>query len=315
MLPVSTLVRRTMLLVPMLDAKAVAGAWRHGADAIVLDLADGVADRDKPPARALVGAAIESVAAGGAEVFVRITRALAHADLKAAVVPGLAGIVLPGPEGAADIEGVHRILLEREREEGIPEGRTEIVAQLDTVKGVWNVREMLHASTRVTATVMDEVGIAADMGIMPVADFDPLPHDRGLVIVETLAATRMPLGLVHPLAAMPRELPDAELFEAGYAARNTGFRGAMFHFPGSVAALNRAFTPTDEQVDYYTRVRVAFAAGIARGTAAVPFDGGRMIDVPVDERARLVLDFRARCDRRDREKASAASRRNPNAGD
>ena len=51
-----------------------------------------------------------------------------------------------------------------------------------------------------------------------------------------------------------------------------------------------------EQVAYYTRVREVFAEGVARGTAAVPLDG-KMVDVPVDEWAKVVLHLAALCQR------------------
>jgi citrate lyase beta subunit len=78
--------------------------------------------------------------------------------------------------------------------------------------------------------------------------------------------------------------------------------------PTWVAACNAAFTPSAEQVAYYRAMRAAFAEGVARGTAAVPFPGGRMIDVPVDERAKLVIDWWERCQRRDADKATALAR-------
>ena len=72
--------------------------------------------------------------------------------------------------------------------------------------------------------------------------------------------------------------------------------------------LNAVFSPTEEQVSYYTEVRRVFAEGVARGTAAVPFQG-RMIDVPVDEWAKDVLRRAVSCRERDRRKREAVGRR------
>ena len=74
-----------------------------------------------------------------------------------------------------------------------------------------------------------------------------------------------------------------------------------------MSPLNAAFSPTDEQVEYYGEVRRVFAEGVARGTAAVPFRG-RMIDVPVDEWAKDVLRRAIRCRERDRQKQEAVNR-------
>jgi hypothetical protein len=74
--------------------------------------------------------------------------------------------------------------------------------------------------------------------------------------------------------------------------------------PSWVEPVNCAFSPTAEQVVFYTRVREAFAEGLARGTAAVPLDG-KMVDVPVDEWAKVVLHLAALCQHRDEAKQRA----------
>jgi citrate lyase subunit beta/citryl-CoA lyase len=288
------LVRRSVLLVPLRDSST---AWRHNADAIALDLSG--ADPTQAPD------AIESARRGGAEVFVRIDKSVAYADIKASAIPGLTGVILPNPESATDIDEVATILHERERKVGLPHENLEIFPLIGTARGVWNIREVINASPRIRSMAIDELALCHSLKISPTDDFDALTFSRGRVIVETLAAVRLPLGIGHPLGALPREMDDAELLQMADRARNTGFKGAVCPFPSWVAMCNRAFTPTDEQVAYYRDVRTAFAKGVARGTAAVPFPGGRMIDVPVDERAKLVIDWWERCQRRDAEKAAA----------
>jgi citrate lyase subunit beta/citryl-CoA lyase len=298
-LATSVLVRRSVLVVPVLDQAAVADSWRHNADAIALDLS-----ADRPAARKLLADSVTDARRGGAEVFVRIDKAVAYADVKAAVRPGLSGVVLPDAELAGDIATVDDMLTEREREEGIPSGELEILLALSTPRGIWNVRELVNASPRTASVAIDEQALCRSMGIVPTPEFDPLSFSRGRVIVETLAAVRLPLGIGHPLGASPRELDADEFIRLADRARNLGFKGAVCPLPSWVAACNTAFTPTDEQVAYYRDVRTAFAQGVARGTAAVPFPGGRMIDVPVDERAKLVIDWWERCQRREADKAA-----------
>ena len=302
MLPVSTLVRRSVLLVSLDDADGLAGSWRHNADAIALELpADIRATRVAAPD------AIHTAARGGAEVFVRIDKRRAYAQIKAAVTPDLTGVVLPDAEAADDVLSVAAMLAEREREEGIPEGQLEIFAIIGSARGVWNARQVVNASQRVRCTALDEVSLCRSLSIVPSDEFDPFGFGRGRVIVETLAAVKLPLGLAHPLGAQPREVGREELLRVADAARNSGFKGAVCPFPSWVEPCNVAFTPTDEQLSYYRDVRAAFAEGVKRGTAAVPFAGGRMIDVPVDERAKLVIDWWDRCRKRDAEKNTAMS--------
>ena len=67
---------RSLLFVPVTQRRFVEGAARRQADAIILDLEDSVAASEKERARALVPEAAALVAAGGADVVVRINRPL-----------------------------------------------------------------------------------------------------------------------------------------------------------------------------------------------------------------------------------------------
>jgi hypothetical protein len=55
-----------------------------------------------------------------------------------------------------------------------------------------------------------------------------------------------------------------------------------------VPICNEAYAPSPEQVAWSRRVIEAFEEGVARGTASVSV-GGRMIDIPIAEKARRIL--------------------------
>jgi len=300
MLPTSKLVRRSVLTVDTSDQSTVARAWRHNADAIALTPPATLAD-----VRARMPEVVADVARGGAEIFVRVDKRLAYAQVKAALQSDLRGVVLPDPETAADIAELNAILTEREREEGLLPGSMEIFPLLGTARGIWNVREIVNASPRIVCAAIDEVRLCQSLAIVPTEAFDALSFSRGRLIVETLAAVKLPLGIGHPLGAQPREMDADEVQRVADRARNSGFKGALCPFPAWVDTCNHAFTPTDEQVAYYRAVRQAFAEGVARGTAAVPFPGGRLINKKENERAKLAIDWWERSNRRDAEKATA----------
>ncbi|HLZ21166.1 MAG TPA: aldolase/citrate lyase family protein [Ktedonobacterales bacterium] len=298
--------RRSVLVVPLLDTVAVEGSWRHEADAVALDLGG---DSVRPATRTSLAQAIATAARGGAEVFVCVERDRVYAQLKSAAgAVGLTGVAVRDAESARDVERVDEVLREHERNEGMLSGSLEILPLVGTARGVWNVREVVTASARIRCAGIDEPGLCRSLDIVPHEQFDPFGFARGRLIVETLAAVKLPIGIGHPLGALPRDASQDDVLRVADRARNTGFKGALCPFSSWVAACNRAFTPTDEQVAYYREVRQAFAEGVKRGTAAVPFPGGRMIDVPVDERARLVIDWSERCRARDAQKAAALSR-------
>jgi citrate lyase subunit beta/citryl-CoA lyase len=299
-------VRRSHLIVSARDDAQVETSWTHEADAVVLDLADSVPDGDKPRARETIKAAISVASRGGAEVFVRINKALAYADIAASAWPGLKGIVLSGAETAADVEEAAAMLAAFEKERGIANGSLHIIVMLDSGKGVWNIRQIINASPRVCSAGLDEGNLCRHLGIVPHAAFDPFVYAKGRLIIETRAAKRQPIGISHPYGLFPQFDDAEEIHRLALRGKNMGFAGIMCPHPSWVKPCNRALTPTEERLDFYRETRRLFAEGIARGTAAIPYPGTTMmIDVPVDERARITLELWERCAARDAAKQAA----------
>lgn len=301
------LVRRSNLMVPVTDADRVSQAWRHNADAITLDLEDGVVAARTPEARGLVKETIVPTGQGAAEVFVRVNKSFLQADLEASVWPGLRGIMLPRVESAAEVTEAAEIVTALERQRGIVAGSLCFIVLLESARGVWDIRTIITASPRVTQVGLDERDLADDLGIAPVPEYDPFVYARGRLAVEATAANVNPIGMAYPLSALPREMPESEIHTLATKARNLGMKGVICPYPSWVGPVNAAFTPTAELIAWNQRVREAFAAGVAAGTAAVPLDG-KMIDVPVDEWAIVVLATAEACAARDAEKRAALTR-------
>ena len=298
------LIRRSNLMVPITNARFVEGAWRSNADAVTLDLEDGVPAARKIEARSLVAESIKTVGKGGADVFVRVNRPFVQADIEASVWPGLRGIMLPNVESPNEVRDASEILQGMEGKRGLEVGSTSLILLLESARSVWHVRDIITADPRVTQAGLDESDLAASMGINPLPDFDPFVFARGRLVVEATAAGVQPVGTVHPMGTRPQILASEEMTKIATDSKNLGFKGIICPHPSWVEPANTAFTPTESQVEFYTQVREVFAQAIAAGTAAVPF-AGRMIDVPVDEWAKVVLEMAAACAARDEEKQAA----------
>ena len=65
---------RSLLYVPVISERFVAKAHERGADAIILELEDGVAASEKARARGMVAEAAPRVGQSGADVLVRVNR-------------------------------------------------------------------------------------------------------------------------------------------------------------------------------------------------------------------------------------------------
>ena len=297
-------VRRSNLIVPLIDDVHLpsrapgSDAWKSRPDAVTLDLEDGVPESRKAEARAMAREVIPRAAAGGSEVFLRVNPPYLHADLEAGIWKGVSGIVLPKVATAQDIAAAGDGLQELERRRGIRAGSLEIIVLLESALGVWNVREVVKASPRVTQVGLGERDICAGIGVFPSSGHDPLEFARGRLIIEATAAGVQPVGIAHPLGLVATDPGRDEVFRLATDGRNMGFKGVMCPYSSWVEPVNAALTPAPELVDYYTQVREVFAQAVAAGTAAVPF-AGRMIDVPVDEWAKDVLRRAAACQARD----------------
>lgn len=299
----SILIRRSNLLVPLADERSMAAACRCNSDAVTLDL-EGMPGEGGDAVSKMLVPAVEAARRSGADVFLRIDGHALKAVLAASLAPGFTGIMLPAAESADDVARVDAALAAFEHAHGLSPGSLELIVVIDTALGVWNLPAILKASARITQAALDEGRLAATMRISPVPEHDPFIYARGRLVVEAVAAGVQSLGMSYPLGLMPRVLPPEELQRMANVARNLGMKGVICPHESWVDPVNRAFTPTPELVAYNRRVRELFAAGVAAGTAAVPMDG-RMIDVPVDEWAKVVLATAEACAERDARKRQA----------
>ncbi len=299
------LIRRSNLLVPVRDIQAVQSASRSNTDAITLDLEDGIPEAHRPAARRMLGEAVTAAGRGGAEVFVRVNPDFIAEELELAFSPALTGIVLPQVEDAEQVLAAERLLSELEKSRGIARSALQIIVLLESARAVWRVGDILRSSQRISQAGLDESDLAASMGIFTNADCDALEYARGRLAVEAVAVGVQPILLTR---GMPERVINNEaVVPLAAHARSLGFRGLICPHPSWVEPVNAAMSPTAEQVAYYTEVRRVFAEAVAAGTAAAPL-GKRMIDVPVDEWAAVVLETAAACARKDAEKKAATTR-------
>jgi citrate lyase subunit beta/citryl-CoA lyase len=69
-----------------------------------------------------------------------------------------------------------------------------------------------------------------------------------------------------------------------------GFGGKLCIHPDQVAVANRAFVPTEAEVDRARRLLRAYDSAAEAGVAAIEFEG-QMVDEPFAAQARRVIDL------------------------
>ena len=280
---------RSLLFVPVTAKRFVDGAARRGADAIILDLEDSVAASEKERARGLVPEAAEIVSRGGADVVVRINRPLRLAvrDIEATIGPRILALALPKVDSPEHVRLLAEIIDEVEAERGMTPGTTRLIAIVETAAAFFRIAEIARAHPRLCALNLGAEDFALSAGILP--DAEGLFMPKQMAVFAARAAGIMPLGFIGTVA----EFHDLDGFRQTIRrSRRLGFIGASVIHPSQIPILNKEFRPSPEEVDYARRVVAAYDQALAEGVGAVTVDG-KMIDVPVVERSRLVIEREA----------------------
>lgn len=278
-----------MLFVPVNVDKFVDSAHTRAADVIILDLEDSILPGDKERARSLIAAAAPKVARGGADVVVRVNRPWRDCvrDLEAAVCRGICALLLPKAQSAEHVRMVAEVLDELESERGLPPGHTRIVPMIESAGALLQAREIAAAHARVVALTLGSEDFALSMDMLPEADALLFPKQQ--LVVAARAAGVMPLGIVGTVA----DYKDLDAYRVtARRSRRLGFAGAMVVHPSQIPILNAEFGPAPEEVRQAGKVVAAFEAAAGGHQGAIEVDG-RMVDLPVVERARRTLALHA----------------------
>ena len=281
------IVRRSTLILPVNIPKFVEKAYQRGADAILLDLEDAVPPAEKENARKLIKNSISLAARGGAEVGVRINKdpSWLPLDVEASVYPGLDGITLPKTESAEEVRKLESLVEKLERTRGIKPGHIEFSILIETPRGLLKAQEIAMASPRIESMTVGMEDYCLELGVEPSPEGLEIFYPLSWIITVCKAAGIRPMGLLGSIA----EFRDLQGFEQAAArARQLGCEGASCIHPDQVPVLNRVFSPPPEKVEYARRAVEVFEEGVRRGTASVNLDG-KMVDIPVYNRSKRIL--------------------------
>jgi citrate lyase subunit beta/citryl-CoA lyase len=276
---------RSLLFVPGNKVRMLEKARALAADAVILDLEDGVAPGEKAVARATVRQALET-GTYGPQAILRINTfatGLAEADLSEACVAGIAAVCLPKAQMAGDVEQLASLLSMLERTRGWATGTVEVLLMVETALGVLQAYDMARASGRVRALCLGGEDLARDLGAVRTQEGQELAHARAHMVLAARAAGVMAVDTVYT------NLADLDGLRAeAQQVRELGYSGKLLIHPAQIEPVHQAFTPSQEEIAYARRLLEAFEAAEARGEGVIAFDG-QMIDAPVVARAREVL--------------------------
>jgi citrate lyase beta subunit len=291
---------RSSLFVPAARWEMIEKAAASDADAVCLDLEDGLAPDRKALGRTQVIKALGELDFGRRTRTVRINGVdTAHAyrdlvDVVEAVGDRIDLLMVPKIQEPADLLFVDRLVSQIELARGFSR-RIGLEGQIETAAGFLAVREIARASPRLEALIFGPGDFAASMG-MPTSgigafdEHDELyPGHRWHAPMQAIVAAARANGLRAIDGPFAAYTDEAGLERSARIGRALGFDGKQAIHPRQLGPINRTYSPTELEVAHARRVVEACDAAAREGRGTAGLDG-TMIDLASVRIARVVLE-------------------------
>ena len=269
-------VRRSLLFVPAARPDRFEKAVATGADAVCVDLEDGVSFSQKDEARHNAIALLSGRSSGQTEVIVRINEPeseLGQKDLDALLASGARpdALMLPKVGSAEVIQAVEQQL--RTKLVPIP-----LVVQIETARGLTAVDRIAVASPNIAVLFFGAVDLSAELGCS--IEWDALLYARSKVVA---AAALVGMDVMDtPFMDVSA---SSQLADEARAVQRLGFTGKAAIHPSQVPIIQGAFSPTAEAVEWARRIIAAYEAN----DGGVLLVDGKLVERPVVASAERII--------------------------
>ena len=267
---------KTWLFVPATRIDRVEKAFASGADAVIVDLEDAVAQVDKAQARAALKDYYDAQheAKSYRPIWLRINKADSAEFAKDLALcqqlPRLAGVVLAKAEQAADIEKVYQ------------ETRLPVIAVIENAIGLYRANEMAKASG-LLAFSYGFLDLCNDLQVqVGTASADIIANQIRYQLILTSKVHQ----LLAPIDSVYADFNDSKgLHKRVQLWSQMGMSGMLCIHPKQVDIVKQALQPTDSELEFAQRVIEEYE----RSGQAVFKIEGNMVDAPVIERSYQLL--------------------------
>lgn len=268
--------RHTMIFLSAQKPGLIKDPLIYGADSLMLDLEDAVAENQKDAARFSLYHALKTVDYGDTEVIVRINGLDTphwREDVRVCVAAGADGVRIAKCESAGDVIAVEKAVEAAEEEFRKEKGRTLLMAALESPKGILNAQEIAAASKRMFGIAISGGDLRRTMQVSPVRGGVELNTARGLVVLAARAAG------VQCFDTVFTDLNDEEGFRAEVLLdKQMGFDGKSLVNPRQIAAVHEIYAPSEKEITAAEKIVRAVRENAAKGVGVFTVDG-KMIDI------------------------------------
>ncbi len=287
---------RSWLFVPGDSERKLEKARGNEADALILDLEDSVSNNRQEIAREMVCEYLKThTDRSRQQLWVRINPLdtdLSLPDL-AAIMPGAPdGICLPKVYSARDTIKLCHCLSALEAREGLEPFSTRILTvATETAASLLTFDTYLepqNQTPRLAGLTWGAEDLAAALQASdnkgPDGDYDDVyKMAKSLCLATCRAVDIQPVGVLWV-----NFRDDAGLEADCLRDRKAGFVGKIAIHPAQPPIINRAFTPSEEEIAHAKRIVEVFEQNPGMGTVGLD---GMMLDMPHLKQARNVLEM------------------------
>ena len=278
---------RSMLFVPGNSPGMLLSADIFDADALILDLEDAVAPDQKDAARILVRNALDTKYYQNCTLVIRvnpINTPYTQDDLKVIVPRGPYAILAPKVDTPEMAREFAAMMTRIETEHGMETGAVKLIPLLETALGIENAYAIASADRRISAVLLGAEDLTSDLRAMRSKPGLEIAYSRGRIVAAARAA-----GIDVYDTPFTDVFDDNGLVADARLARELGFTGKAAISPRHVRPINEVFSPSKQEIEYAEEVLAVIEDAAAAGRGAVSLRG-KMIDKPIVDRARYVLE-------------------------
>lgn len=278
--------RRSMMFVPGNSPKMINSADIYGADSLMFDIEDSIAVTEKDTARLCTAHALKALKFQS-ETVVRINHptqtpyGLRDLEVICDAKPDL--IRLPKIEDISELDLVTSYIEAAEKKYGWPAGTINIIGAIESVKGLYNVREMCK-HPRMVAIALGAEDFIANIKTNRTLSGIELYYCREQILMAARDAE---------IACLDTVFSDVKNMDGFNDETNRihdmGFDGKSCIHPKQIEAIHKIFTPTDQQIAKALKVLTAFQESLKHNSGVLAVDG-KMIDKPIVVRAERVIN-------------------------
>ncbi|TKT82914.1 CoA ester lyase [Aquamicrobium sp. LC103] len=277
--------RRSVLYVPAVNDKALAKIASLDCDAVVVDLEDAVAPAEKATARERLKAFFGGLEKGPREMVIRVNALSSEwgaDDLLAARECRPDAILLPKVDNARDILEANDMLDDVDARPSL-----SLWAMVETPKAVLNIGSIAELGrdrgARLACLVAGTNDLVKETGVRATADRRYLTP----WLMQMVLAARA--GGLDVLDGVSNVFRDLEAFGRECAeGRDMGFDGKTLIHPAQIEPANRAFSPSDAEIEEALSIRAAFALAENAGKGVISLNGRMVERLHLDQAERLL---------------------------